>query len=69
MDKFATVVLAIIIFLLLFLPLMALSALVTMWAWNILMPAIFNLPVVTFWQAWAVNILAGLFFRVTRISK
>ena len=69
MDKFLIVMGAILLTVIIILPFAALGALVTMWAWNILVPAIFGLAKITFLQAWAVNILAGLFFRVTRISK
>jgi hypothetical protein len=31
--------------------------------WNWLMPTIFNLPMITFWQAFGLNILAGILFR------
>ena len=31
--------------------------------WNWLMPQIFNLPMVTFWQAFGLNMLAGILFR------
>jgi hypothetical protein len=31
--------------------------------WNWLMPTIFNLPMVTFWQAFGLNLLAGILFR------
>jgi hypothetical protein len=31
--------------------------------WNWLMPTIFNLPMVTFWEAFGLNLLAGILFR------
>ena len=31
--------------------------------WNWLMPTIFNLPMITFWQAFGLNMLAGILFR------
>lgn len=31
------------------------------WAWNALMPAVFSLPAIEFWQAAALVILASLF--------
>ena len=31
--------------------------------WNWLMPQLFNLPMVTFWQAFGLNLLAGILFR------
>jgi len=43
--------------------LLALFAAVTMWLWNWLMPAIFNLPVITIWQAAGLVILSRILFR------
>ena len=34
-----------------------------MWLWNWLMPTIFNLPEITFWQALGLNALATIFFK------
>jgi hypothetical protein len=31
--------------------------------WNWLMPTLFNLPVITFWQALGLNMLAGILFK------
>jgi len=31
--------------------------------WNWLMPTIFDLPMVTFWQALGLNMLAGILFK------
>lgn len=31
--------------------------------WNVLMPAIFGLPTISFWQALGLNILSGIFFK------
>lgn len=38
-------------------------ALPTMWLWNWLMPAIFGLIKIGFWQALGLNILAGILFK------
>lgn len=35
----------------------------TMWLWNWLMPVIFKLPEITFWQALGLNVLSGIFFK------
>lgn len=43
--------------------LLTLFAAVTMWLWNWLMPAIFNLPVITIWQAAGLVILSRILFR------
>jgi hypothetical protein len=31
--------------------------------WNWLMPTLFNLPYVSFWQACGLNLIAGILFR------
>jgi hypothetical protein len=31
--------------------------------WNWLMPTIFNLPMITFWQALGLNIMSGILFK------
>jgi hypothetical protein len=36
---------------------------VTMWLWNWLMPAIFKLPTIGFWQAVGILILSHILFR------
>lgn len=36
---------------------------ITMWLWNWLMPTIFNLPVITFWQAAGILVLSRILFR------
>jgi hypothetical protein len=38
-------------------------ALPTMWLWNWLIPTIFNLIEITFWQALGLNILCGILFK------
>ena len=35
----------------------------TMWLWNWLMPIIFKLPEITFWQALGLNVLSAIFFK------
>ena len=42
---------------------LALFAAVTMWLWNWLMPAIFKLPAITFWQAAGILILSHILFK------
>lgn len=41
----------------------------TKWLWNWLMPTIFNLPVITAWQAFGLMILSGILFRSSSSSK
>jgi len=35
----------------------------TLWLWNWLMPVIFGLPVINFWQALGLNLLSGLLIK------
>ena len=42
---------------------LALFGAVTMWLWNWLMPTIFKLPEVGFWQAIGLLLLAQIFFK------
>lgn len=35
----------------------------TMWLWNTLMPDIFGLKTIGFWQAVGLNMLAGILFK------
>ena len=37
----------------------------TMVLWNWLMPTIFNLPTIGFWQACGINLLASILFKPT----
>ena len=37
----------------------------TMLLWNWLMPTIFNLPTIVFWQACGINLLASILFKPT----
>lgn len=59
---------------LLFLLGLAISIVLTfpvMWLWNYLMPMIFNLPKLTFWQTFGLQILVGCFVpnRTSSSSK
>ena len=31
--------------------------------WNMLMPSLFNLPYISFWQACGLNLMAGILFK------
>ena len=44
-------------------------ALPTMWLWNWLMPLIFGLIKLNFWQALGVNLLTGILFKSSSSSK
>lgn len=37
--------------------------------WNWLMPSIFNLPEITFWEAVGLNLLTGILFKHTTTTK
>ncbi len=39
------------------------AAIPTFFLWNWLMPTIFGIVKITFWQAWGVNFLAGVLFK------
>lgn len=45
------------------------GAFITMWAWNLVMPAVFGLSVITYWQALAVNLLVGLVKGIITIKN
>ena len=38
---------------------------VIMWLWNWLMPAIFGLGAITYWQGWGISFLCGMLFTRT----
>ena len=40
-----------------------------MWLWNWLMPTIFNLPTITFWQALGLNALSAILIKPTINTK
>jgi hypothetical protein len=40
-----------------------------MWLWNWLMPTIFNLPTITFWQALGLNMLSTILIKPTITTK
>lgn len=42
---------------------------VTMWLWNWLMPAIFHLPAIGFWQAIGILILAQILFKGGHVRR
>jgi len=45
------------------------AAIPTYFLWNWLMPAIFGIKVITIWQAWGVNLLAGILFKSSSSVK
>lgn len=48
---------------------LALFGAVTMWLWNWLMPTIFKLPEIGFWQAIGLLLLAQIFFKGGHASR
>jgi hypothetical protein len=48
---------------------LALFAAITMWLWNWLMPAIFNLPIIGFWKAVGILILAQILFKGGHVRR
>ena len=40
-----------------------LFGLIVMWLWNWLMPTIFGLTTITFWQAWGLVVLSHILFK------
>jgi len=48
---------------------LALFAAVTMWLWNWLMPALFKLPVIGFWQAAGILVLSHILFKGGRMGR
>lgn len=46
-----------------------LMALPTMWLWNALIPDIFGLTVIGFWQALGLNVLSGILFKSSTSSS
>ncbi len=45
------------------------AAIPTFFLWNWLMPAIFGITKVTFWQAWGINFLAGILFKSSSVKQ
>lgn len=41
------------------------EGLFVMWLWNWLMPAIFGLGAITYWQGWGISFLCGMLFTRT----
>lgn len=68
LEKIFTIIGAVIIGFVVLALLSFILSFITLWAWNIFMPAIFHLPTINFWQAFAFNLLAGQ-FRSTVTTK
>lgn len=61
MEKFLTFLGALAVVLIV----AALMAFPTMWLWNWLMPVLFGLCKINFWQALGINILSAILFKNT----
>lgn len=45
------------------------AAIPTLFLWNWLMPEIFAIKTITFWQAWGINFLANVLFKNVQTTK
>jgi len=57
-----------ILYILLYIIMIPLIGYIIMLLWNWLMPIIFNLPIITFWQAVGLDILISLLFTNPNIN-
>lgn len=42
---------------------------ILMWAWNMIMPVLFGLPIISFWQALGIYIISNILFKGTSSIK
>ena len=69
MDKLLVVIGGIVLICIVIVFFGLLFAFPTMWLWNWLMPTIFGLTKITFWQALGINLLTGIFRSSYNKSK
>ncbi len=69
MDDFLGIVGAILIAIFIVALFAGLGGIFVMLLWNWLMPVIFGLPQITFWQAIGVGLLSGILFRPASFSS
>ena len=69
MNDFFTGLGALIIAILLIAVFALVLAFPVMWLWNWIMPAVFGLVKISFWQALGINLLCGFLFRGTTTVK
>ena len=62
MDDFFDIITRFIMIILLIMIIAFLAGAPTMWLWNYLMPYLFDLPKINFWQAICINMLCGILF-------
>lgn len=60
MDNTLAYIGAIVLIVLVVIACLSLGGWITMWAWNLIMPALFHLPQITWLMGIAINILIGL---------
>ena len=68
MQKLAVITFLALFSLIVILIVSFIAALPTMLLWNWLMPQLFSLKGITFWQALGVNMLAGILFKSAATS-
>lgn len=42
---------------------------ILMWVWNMIMPVLFGLPIISFWQALGIYIISNILFKGTSSIK
>ena len=65
MEKALKTLVGVIVVLLATLAAAFIEGLFVMWLWNWLMPAIFGLGSITYWQGWGISFLCGMLFTRT----
>ena len=68
MEKLITVVFAIVGIIVVVAGIGLLLAFPVKWCWNYTMPHVFDLPTITWGQAWCINFLANMLIR-TSVSR
>lgn len=68
MEKFVTYLGIVVLALFLIVLVALVFTFPTLWLWNWLMPSIFGLTKITFWQALGINILSGMLFRSSNVN-
>lgn len=63
MKNILETVMSILVIMIIYIFLGFVFGLVMMWLWNWLMPVIFGLPAIGYWQGFGLYLLSGLFFR------
>ena len=63
MEKFVTAIGCVVLALVGLVALSALQALPVKWLWNVVCIPLFDLPGITFIQAWGLSILCGILFK------